>query len=119
MKYVKVLAILSLAMLAACSSVKDLTLSETNLSSTTWRYRGGSENSNYDISFLPGGVLKSTHPNDTSPDNDFWIQNGTEIEFSFNDGYVTYTGSFKSANKITGKATNKVNKTWKWKLTRK
>jgi hypothetical protein len=86
-----------------------------DLTASTWNYTD-SDGDEYTITFLEGGKIKSTHPNDTTPDNDFWKQEGTVVKFSFNDAYSEYHGAFKNKNRITGTASNTKGKKWTWQL---
>lgn len=82
---------------------------------TAWRYSDAKKT--YDVQFKANGRLVTSHPNDKTPNNDFWRQSGNTLYFSFNDGYAKYKGKFQNPKLITGKAKNK-NKSWKWKLVR-
>ena len=94
--------------LTGCGSVKSL--SEMSLVGTTWFYKDNTHEWKYEITFLENGVMKTTHPNDTSPENDEWSQEKTKLELSFNGGYALYKGKIIKQNKITGEATNSKNK---------
>ncbi|MCK5871654.1 MAG: hypothetical protein KAG26_02410 [Methylococcales bacterium] len=87
-----------------------------NIRNTIWYYRDNDRG--YRITFFASGLLYTQHPNDKTPDNDIWIQNNNEINFSFNDGFSNYKGTFSSNNIMSGTATNIKGKTWKWKATR-
>jgi outer membrane biogenesis lipoprotein LolB len=81
-----------------------------------WHY--ADEQWQYDIEFAPNGVLRTTHPNDKTKDNDSWEQNGVNVTFYFNDKFSTYTGKLWSGVLMSGTATNKKGTTWSWKATR-
>jgi hypothetical protein len=68
----------------------------------------------YELSFLANGVLRNTHPNDKTYDNDTWEMIGSQIVIKFNDGYAVYTGDFIDSDTISGTATNKVHEEWEW-----
>ncbi len=86
-----------------------------SLQETVWRYEDG--DLSYEIMFSEDGKLVSTHPNDMTPFNDFWEQEGNIIKFSYNDGFSVYEGTINHRNLITGKASNASAK-WQWKLYR-
>lgn len=88
-----------------------------SMEGTTWRYREGKKY-DYKIHFLANGVVKTEHPNDFTPNNDKWHQMGKTLVFSYNDDFVTYTGTIINQNTIKGTALNTEGKRWKWKMTR-
>jgi hypothetical protein len=68
----------------------------------------------YELSLLANGVLRNTHPNDKTYDNDTWEMVGSQIIIKFNDAYAVYTGDFIDFDTIAGTATNKVDEEWEW-----
>jgi hypothetical protein len=112
MKKLSILLIF-VSFLMACSSTKNLT--ETSLTGSTWKYID--EDDKYEITFGEDGKLITTHPNDVTPDNDIWSQDGALVHFEYNDGYSKYDGVMKSTNKILGEAKNS-RTSWAWKLKR-
>ena len=74
------------------------------------------ENRNFNIKFMNNGILAHNHPNDITPDNDFWEQNADIIYMYFNDKYSTYIGRMLSNNLIQGTATNINGITWNFEL---
>jgi hypothetical protein len=88
-----------------------------DLLGSTWLYRDdmAEESVEFDITFNEAGSLYNTHPNDNTPDNDTWTQDGTSVTMSFNDGYAICQGTISSdGTHIEGTATNEVGKTWNW-----
>lgn len=88
----------------------------SQLLGTKWHY--ADEQWQYDIEFTANGVLRTTHPNDKTKDNDSWEQNGVNVNFYFNDKFSTYTGRLWSGVLMSGTAVNKKGTTWSWKATR-
>lgn len=86
------------------------------LSNTTWHYMD--TDWEYDMEFLSNGVLRTQHPNDKTPNNDKWLQNGNNVSFSFNNGYSTYEGKFSGNDIISGTAESKTGVIWNWKAIR-
>ena len=68
-----------------CNPLKKLTESEISISGSTWEY--SDEDWTYQIEFDENGKIKSTHPNDSTPENDTWNQLRNRIHFEFNDGF--------------------------------
>jgi hypothetical protein len=92
-----------------------------NLSGTKWKliYTDPSGiKRNYDVEFKKGGIFWYSEVNDTTPDNDFWEQNGKAVKITFNDGYAIYEGSFISKDLIKGSAVNIKNIRWEFELRR-
>lgn len=87
-----------------------------DLNGTTWIY--SDKNWTYEIKFLSNGKLQTTHPNDITPDNDYWTHTGNTIKFDYNDGYSEYTAVVHSMKKIKGKGKN-VYGVWNWEMKRK
>jgi len=118
--YLKHICILlcAIATLNACSTRKSNTASAPyELLNSTWQYSDSDNDRNYNITFARKGKLKSTHPNDVTPDNDTWEQNGENVRFFFNNKYATYEGKFYGKDTIKGSANNKLN-TWSFLLVR-
>ena len=99
-----------------CDSLPEYSGSEMNLSETTWIYTDDVDT--YEITFKSDGKVKTTNANDRTPNNDFWSQNKTTIQFEFNNGYSRYKGKMKSKDSIVGIAKNSKIK-WKWTIVRK
>ena len=109
---VQLLLIVSILILVqSCASVQPL----MTLTGSVWRYRD--RDRNYTLSFLENGVLRSTHPNDVTPDNDKWWTSGDTLYFSFNDRYAIYYGLAYGSSKIKGEGRNS-KKVWKFTLHR-
>lgn len=106
-------------LISSCSSVKKLSNKDLKLIGTTWSYKDDTHSWLYDITFLKEGKLQTTHPNDKTPDNDFWSRDGKILKFSYNDEFSNYQGEFVDKNKIHGTAKSKNGQTWKWILTKK
>ncbi len=102
--------------LIGCSPKGKLSLTEVSLLGTTWKY--SDKDKSYKVEFGKKGKLKSTHPNDITPDNDFWKQSGNRLHFELNDGYAKYDGKIESSNLIKGTAKNSAKKSWKWTMKR-
>jgi opacity protein-like surface antigen len=94
----------------------------SDVTGTTWTMtyydKAVQQEYTYDITFLAGGKLSNSHPNDTTPDNDSWEQNGTTVTLYFNNSYATYTGTIEG-NSISGTASNVAGSTWEWSAVRK
>jgi len=105
--------------LSGCAAVNKLSNFELSLVGSTWSYEDNLHDWKYELTFLENGQMKTTHPNDNTPENDVWKQDRTIIVFSFNDEYSIYKGKRKSINQITGKTKSSNGKKWKWKLTKK
>ena len=93
-----------------------------DLTSTTWTLSYNSPGfgpRRYDLVFHPGGKLQNFHPNESTPDNDHWSQDGKEVTLRINDDYVIYKGIIKNDKFMSGTAKNKVGKSWEWKAQRK
>jgi len=71
----------------------------------------------FDLIFNPGGVLRNTHPNDTTPDNDTWEQFNTTVVIRFNNNYATYTAEIDGDNML-GTAININDVRWPWEAYR-
>lgn len=104
-----------LIILTGCNPLKNVTESEISVEGSTWEYYD--EDWTYQIEFKENGKIKSTHPNDNTPENDSWTQSGSEIHFEFNDGFSNYDGKMKSVNLITGIGKSTSGK-WEWKMKR-
>jgi hypothetical protein len=90
-----------------------------DLEKTTWHYtdNGNDETTGYDITFSKEGILTTTHPNDRTPNNDFWQQKGDSVFFQYNDQYSRYRGRIIHPGLIEGVAANDYS-SWDWKLER-
>ncbi|MCK5871346.1 MAG: hypothetical protein KAG26_00850 [Methylococcales bacterium] len=103
---------------SACSNQKPIIIKNPypQLSNTTWHYID--TDWEYDMEFLSNGVLRTQHPNDKTPNNDKWLQNGNKVSFSFNNGYSNYEGKFSGNDIISGTAESKTGVIWNWKAIR-
>ncbi len=114
------LTIAAIILLCAASWHAPNTISarEMDLTGTQWRivYDDPDGHKDHELLFYPGGRLGFKHPNDTTPDNDFWIQDGTKIILTINSKFVTYTGTLLE-NRIEGSALNVRNNRWNWVAT--
>lgn len=117
LKKIKQILFLPLILLfISCSSLKSLNTSEmSSIIGSIWKY--SDEDWTYTIKFKKNGKIKTTHPNDNTPENDYWNQSSNIIHFEFNDGYSKYKGKMKSTNLIVGKGKSPSGK-WKWQLKR-
>ena len=87
-----------------------------NLLNTKWKY--SDDDSSYQIEFAADGVLKKFKAN-KSTGKHRWIQEGSNIEFYFNNRTSFYRGKFSGQNLITGTATSKhAQESWHWKAVR-
>jgi hypothetical protein len=69
----------------------------------------------YEIAFNAGGSLYNNHPNESTPDNDFWQQDGYVVTLSFNDGYAMYTGTLSAdGTHMEGTASSDSGGDWTW-----
>lgn len=82
-----------------------------SLASSYWRYTD--EDLSYEIFFKPNGHLYSYHPNDSSPENDYWKQRGKKITLRMNDNYAVYKGKLIQDSIMIGNGSSKGYK-WKW-----
>jgi len=82
---------------------------------TLWQYVD--EDVTYQLRFSSDGHLVTTHPNDVTPENDFWKQMGKDIEFTYNNSFSTYKGEMVNDGLIEGTASNG-SFTWSWKAYR-
>ena len=98
-----------------CSPLKKLTESEISVAGSTWEY--SDDDWTYQIEFNENGKIKSTHPNDSTSENDSWNQLRTQIHFEFNNGFSKYDGKMKTVDLIVGEGKSKSGK-WKWKMKR-
>ncbi|WP_348718761.1 hypothetical protein [Tenacibaculum sp. 190130A14a] len=105
--------LLILTILIGCNSLRKGTKSAISVAGSTWEY--SDEDWTYQIEFVENGQIKSTHPNDNTPENDFWKQSHSNIHFEFNDGFSKYDGKMKSIDLITGIGKSTSGK-WKWKM---
>lgn len=102
----------SIMILTHCASYNRALSTTRTLTNTTWIYADNDRK--YKITFLNNGRIESTHPNESTPDNDFWRQNGQRIRISVNDGYAIYKGTILNDSEIKGTAKNKAGKRWRW-----
>ncbi|WP_053991490.1 hypothetical protein [Mangrovimonas sp. TPBH4] len=107
--------IVTCAMLYGCKTTKSTTAVDFSLEETLWAYSDADWT--YQIRFAKNGILETTHPNDTSKENDIWQQNGDEVILEFNDGFSKYTGKMIAPNVIEGTAKSKY-ATWQWRMER-
>ncbi|HTF05881.1 MAG TPA: hypothetical protein VK826_17755 [Bacteroidia bacterium] len=89
--------------------------SSIDLAGTAWVYID--EEWTYEIVFDESGRLLTTHPNESTPNNDFWKQKAGTVNFSYNDGYSRYEGTIYGGDSIIGTARNKMD-SWKFKMYR-
>ncbi len=90
----------------SCQSTKH------TLASSYWKY---SDNDiEYEIYFRPDGHVASYHPNDATPENDYWKQHGNRITFYMNDRYATYKGKKINDSTLIGQGKSKGFQ-WTWK----
>lgn len=108
------LFILSLLSLSSCSLLQKDRL--IDLEGTTWRYTDEAFQRDFRISFLAQGRLLSHHPNERTPDNDYWEQHGNKLIFSYNDGYSVSTGRIIRPDYIKGKTRNEKGDEWEWEM---
>ncbi|MDR3162457.1 MAG: hypothetical protein LBT81_01165 [Helicobacteraceae bacterium] len=103
----------------AVASVETISQDDiVNLSGTKWSLTYVvAENKKYDIEFKEGGVFWYSEPIDTTPDNDFWEQNGEIVKISINDGYAKFEGRFISKDLIKGTAKN-ADESWAFEIRR-
>jgi outer membrane biogenesis lipoprotein LolB len=104
----------ALLMMSGCASSPSSD-GATSLTGSKWHYTDADWQ--YDIEFAGGGVLRTTHPNDKSKDNDTWEQDGNTVNFYFNNKFSTYNGTL-SGNQLSGSASNKNGAKWTWKATK-
>ena len=110
-----ILISLIFTILIGCSPLRKLTESEISVTGSTWEYTD--EDWTYQIEFIENGTIKSTHPNDNTPENDSWNQSRNQIHFEFNDGFSKYDGKMKTIDLIVGNGKSTSGK-WKWKMKR-
>ncbi|MCB9745680.1 MAG: hypothetical protein H6740_24110 [Alphaproteobacteria bacterium] len=92
-----------------------------NPTNSTWRLHADIPRTGptgYDVVFRPGGTLESLNPRDTTPDNDWWWIDGSEIVVSMNDGFCDYRGVFVDMNTIEGEALNTRGERWSFVMKR-
>ena len=118
MKRAFLLMVLALIMFGiSCKTTEDEAVFNIDLTGTRWLYVDS--NKSYDLEFRSGGVLYTYNPADTTHDNDFWSQNGNIVQWTFNNSYVTYTGTLNdTATFMAGTALNIVGTSWSWTATR-
>jgi hypothetical protein len=87
-----------------------------SIAGTRWEY--SDEEWSYEIEFGVNGRLITTHTNDTTPDNDYWEQEGNIVRFSFNNFYSEYEGEILTEDRIKGVAHNAKEESWNFQLIR-
>jgi len=113
MKNILLLLIFTAILAPACKTQRGASTTSTDLTDTRWTYKD--DDMTYEITFKKNGVLKTTHPNDVTPNNDTWEQSGDNVTFWYNDKYSTYKGK-RNGNTITGTGKN-TNESWKFTMT--
>lgn len=89
------------------------------LAGTKWLYSDDKhEDWNFEVVFEKDEVLKTTHDNDQTSENDSWSRRGESLYIYFNDKFATYKGKIVSDSLIEGKATNVNDTSWVWELKR-
>lgn len=91
-----------------------------SLLKTTWKITfkvEGERKWSYPITFEKDGYLQNGHPNDRTPDNDNWVQEGNKVTMYINEYYVTYKGTIVG-DRMTGNAVNKKGLKWNWRAKR-
>lgn len=100
-----------LTIVQACSSLKEM-----SVTSTVWHYTD-SDGDDYRLIFREDGTFyrqgMENHDND-----ELWTRDNQRFEYSWNDRYSVYRGTFVSDSVIVGTAENVQGKTWKWELRR-
>jgi len=94
-----------------------------SLVGTEWIFIDDDENEDtreypYIIKFLDYGVLSVLLENDSTPDDDTWIQYDEIVIFYYNNMYVRHTGIIKNYNFIEGVAINIEGLSWRFRLLR-
>jgi hypothetical protein len=87
-----------------------------DLTGTHWfiyYYEPGGDYYEYNLIFHPNGRLENSHPNETTPDNDAWMQSGDTVILLFNDSYATYQGQI-TGETMSGTAINITGAAWTW-----
>ena len=102
---------LVMLLLTACYSLQCSSGKSISVSSSFWRYTD--DDLSYEFLFKPDGHIYSYHPNDASPENDFWKQRGKKITLTMNDDYAVYQGKLINDSTLVGKASSKGFR-WKW-----
>ena len=118
MKKILLVLLLAAVMFAiGCKTAEEDESVNMDITGTRWLYSDSDKS--YDLEFRAGGVLYTHNPADTTPNNDFWSQNGNIVIWTFNNSYVTYTGTLNdTATFMAGSALNIVGTTWSWTATR-
>lgn len=75
------------------------------------------ESERFTLTFGSDGVLRSSHPRDTTPANDRWRATEDGVSFSFNDDYAQYTARFTAEGTMEGEASNVIDASWRFTLT--
>ncbi len=71
----------------------------------------------HSVTFHAGGRMGTTHPRDTTPDNDEWERSDRGLRFWYNNRYAWYDGERTGACVITGEGGNTTGKQWTFRLT--
>lgn len=87
-----------------------------NLTNTRWHYVDSELD--YDIEFLPEGMMRSHHPRESTPNDDGWEQSGKMVNIYMNNRYSVLRGQLSDNRQMTGTARNQEGVTWKWKAER-
>ena len=96
---------LALILFVAVYSMQCHSTKQGSISSTYWRYTD--EDLSYEFLLKSDGHIYSYHPNDASPENDFWKQHGKKIVLNMNDNYAIYKGKLINDSTMVGKAHSK------------
>lgn len=91
-----------------------------NLTDTYWKLEYVSPtgvNKTMFLHFMKGGIFKDL-AHQGSKDDDRWTQEKKEVEFSFNNRFSVYKGTFKGKSKIVGEATNSKDQSWTFSMVR-
>ena len=113
-KWIVGLWVLFSLILFSCSSLPS-SQSTRSLTGTKWVYID--EDWTYDVEFINDGILETTHPNDRTPDNDFWEQEGDIVFLFFNNKFSIYEGQFITDDLIKGTGKN-LSDSWDFELYR-
>jgi len=84
-----------------------------SLTSSYWYY-SDDDDVHYEIYFRPDGHISSYHPNDATPENDYWKQKGNTIRLYMNDRHASYKGQIINDTTMLGKGKSKGFR-WTWK----
>jgi hypothetical protein len=101
----------SLLLLVLSLSMHCTKAPQTSLISSYWKY--SDDDVQYEVYFKPNGHVYSYHPNDHTPENDYWKQRGKKISFHMNDGYAHYKGKLLNDSTMLGIGKSKGFR-WSW-----